>query len=79
MREEENKTLSEEYCIESTKLLQVIQDCINTFWFYIKTDEKKPFWKYKGILRSAHPPIEDPLDLKLLYDVVKSLHKVLII
>lgn len=80
MKGENKQMMKEEYCIGSTKLLQVIQKCVNAFWLYIKTDDQnKPFWKYKAIFTTTHPPVEDPRDLKLLYDVVKILHKVLLI
>lgn len=70
--------ISQEYYIRPTQLLEAIDNCIKAFWSYIKTDEKKSFWKYKGIWRT-HPPVEDPQDLQLLYDVVKDLDKVIII
>lgn len=77
--EEENKMMCEDYCISQTQLLEAIDHCIKAFWLYIKIDDqKKSFWKCKGIWR-VHPPVEDPQDLELLYNVVKDLHKVLII
>lgn len=71
--EKENKMLG---CIRPAQLLEAIDNCIKAFWLYIKTDdEKKPFWKYKGIWR-APPSVEDPQDLELLYNVLKDFHKV---
>ncbi|XP_047944028.1 uncharacterized protein LOC125190701 [Salvia hispanica] len=70
--EKENKMLG---CIRPAQLLEAIDNCIKAFWLYIKTDdEKKPFWKYKGIWR-APPSVEDPQDLELLYNVLKDFHK----
>ncbi|KAL1558999.1 hypothetical protein AAHA92_09391 [Salvia divinorum] len=72
LMEKENKMLGG---IRPTQLLEAIDNCIKAFWLYIKTDDgKKPFWKYKGIWR-APPPVEDPQDLELLYNVLKDLHK----
>ncbi|XP_057768704.1 uncharacterized protein LOC130988765 [Salvia miltiorrhiza] len=67
--------MSEDNCIRPTQLLEAIDKCIQAFWLYIKTDDrKKPFWKNEGIWRT-HPPVEDPQDLELLYNVLKDLHK----
>ncbi|KAH6755757.1 hypothetical protein C2S53_010019 [Perilla frutescens var. hirtella] len=73
--EEENKMMSQEYSTRPTQMLEAIDNCIKAFWLYIKTyDQNKSFWKYKGIWRT-HPPVEDPQDLVLLYQVMKNLHK----
>ncbi|XP_042067110.1 uncharacterized protein LOC121810399 [Salvia splendens] len=70
--EKENKMLG---CIRPAQLLEAIDNCTKAFWLYIKTDdEKKPFWKYKGIWR-APPSVEDPQYLELLYNVLKDFHK----
>ncbi|PIN16301.1 hypothetical protein CDL12_11047 [Handroanthus impetiginosus] len=60
--------------IKATQVLKAIEKCIEAFWSYLKIDNKKSFWKYKGIL-PIHPPVEDPRDLELLYNVTKAFHK----
>lgn len=72
--EEESKRMGGEG-IRATQLLEAIDNCIKAFWLYLKTDNQKSLWKYMGIWRT-HPPVEDPQDLELLYNVTKTLHKV---
>lgn len=58
-------------------VLRGIEECIEAFWLFVKTDEmtKKSWWK---ITTSpwALPPVEDPRDLELLTDLTKRLQKV---
>ncbi|XP_011085860.1 uncharacterized protein LOC105167737 [Sesamum indicum] len=60
--------------MRATEVLKAIEKCIQAFWSYIKTDNTKSVWKYRGIWRSP-PPVQDSQDLQLLYTVTKALHK----
>lgn len=75
--EDVNNGMGGEERIRASEVVKAIEKCMKAFWSYIQTDEKKCLWKYKGIWRS-HPPVEDPLDLELLHNVAKALHKVLL-
>ncbi|KAK6153005.1 hypothetical protein DH2020_012644 [Rehmannia glutinosa] len=70
---EENNSMGGEG-IRASQVLKAIEKCIKAFWLYVKTDKKKSLWGYKGIWRTD-PPVEDPQDLGLLYNVTKALHK----
>lgn len=61
--------------IRPNEVLKAIKKCIEAFWSYINTDNKKSLWKCSRI-RRTRPPVEDPIDLELLYDVTKALQKV---
>ncbi|KAL0381054.1 UNVERIFIED_CONTAM: hypothetical protein Sangu_0169700 [Sesamum angustifolium] len=74
MEEEGNNYSMGVELIRATEVLKAIEKCIQAFWSYIKTDNTKSVWKYKGIWRSR-PPLQDPQDLQLLYTVTKALHK----
>ncbi|EEF30535.1 conserved hypothetical protein [Ricinus communis] len=56
------------------EVLKSIERCIEAFWVFVRTDEKKPWWKLRSFLWTC-PPVEDPRDLKLLTDVTRQLQK----
>ncbi|KAG5522110.1 hypothetical protein RHGRI_034340 [Rhododendron griersonianum] len=57
-----------------TEVLQGIEKCIKAFWMYVKTDQKKPWWKMSKFMWT-YPPVEDPRDLELLANLTKTLRK----
>ncbi|XP_062106645.1 uncharacterized protein LOC133817987 [Humulus lupulus] len=63
---------------EGTNLIQVvkaIEDCIQAFSVFVKTDNiKKSWWKIKNS-PWTYPPVEDPRDLELLAELNKRLQK----
>ena len=74
MKEDKEKMKGKGTNIEG--LLKVIEECIQVFWLFVKTDNsKKPWWKVKTS-SWAYPPVEDPRDLELLADLTKRLQKV---
>ncbi|KAL7094741.1 hypothetical protein ACP275_11G123200 [Erythranthe tilingii] len=76
IEDENNGTGIEGEAVRASRVLILIaiEKCIEAFHLYIQTDEKKPHWKYKCTWRTQ-PPLEDPLDLKLLHNVSQTLHK----
>uniref|UniRef100_A0A803RC47 Ribosomal protein L34Ae n=1 Tax=Cannabis sativa TaxID=3483 RepID=A0A803RC47_CANSA len=57
------------------QVLKAIEDCIQAFSLFVKTDDiKKPWWKIKNS-PWAYPPVEDPRDLELLAQLNKRLQK----
>ena len=64
---------------EGTNLNQVlmaIEECIQAFSMFVKTDNsKKSWWKIRNSSWSC-PPVEDPRDLELLAELTKRLQKV---
>ncbi|KAL8545944.1 hypothetical protein ACS0TY_005893 [Phlomoides rotata] len=72
---EENKMMMEGEGVRASQVLEGINKCIEAFWLHIQSDENKSLsWVYKAIWRN-NPPVEDPLDLDLLYNVTRTLHK----
>ncbi|KAL8038607.1 hypothetical protein ABFX02_11G119200 [Erythranthe guttata] len=74
IEDENNGTGVEGEAVRASRVLIAIEKCIEAFHLYIQTDDKKPHWKYKGNWRTQ-PPLEDPLDLKLLHNVSQTMHK----
>ncbi|KAL9152454.1 hypothetical protein ABFS82_11G123900 [Erythranthe guttata] len=74
IEDENNGTGVEGEAVRASRVLIAIEKCIEAFHLYIQTDDKKPHWKYKCTWRTQ-PPLEDPLDLKLLHNVSQTLHK----
>ncbi|CAL5367791.1 unnamed protein product [Camellia sinensis] len=74
MEEGEDETKGE-VSMRATEVLKGIEKCIKTFWIFVKTDKKKPWWKImRGFLWTC-PPLEGPRDLELLSDLTKTLQK----
>lgn len=61
--------------MRAREVLKAIEKCIETFWVFVKTDNKKSWPKFRSLLW-AHPPVEDPRDLELLADLSRRLKKV---
>ena len=57
------------------EVLKVIEQCIEVFWVFLETDNRKPWWKFRSKL-GVNPPVEDPRSLYLLADITKRLQKV---
>lgn len=72
---EEEKEGMEGEAMRATEVLKAIEKCIKAFWLYVKTDEKKPWWKFKSLLWT-YPPLEDPRDLKLFSHLSNTLQQV---
>ncbi|GLT36184.1 hypothetical protein SLA2020_105780 [Shorea laevis] len=53
------------------EVLEAIEQCIQTFWLYIKIDKKSTWWKLKS--SRTYQPVEDPRDLGLLADLTRRL------
>lgn len=53
-------------------VLLAIKNCIEAFSAYIEKEKKKKSWKYKSGIQTTRPTVEDPLDLELLYSVMKA-------
>ncbi|GMP28849.1 hypothetical protein CsSME_00004216 [Camellia sinensis var. sinensis] len=74
MEEGEDETKGE-VSMRATEVLKGIEKCVKTFWIFVKTDRKKPWWKImRGFLWTC-PPLEDPRDMELLSDLTKTLQK----
>ncbi|GMY39836.1 hypothetical protein FCV25MIE_35080, partial [Fagus crenata] len=56
------------------EVLKVIEQCIEVFWVFLETDNRKPWWKFRSKL-GVNPPVEDPRSLHLLADITKRLQK----
>ncbi|CAI9109712.1 OLC1v1009586C1 [Oldenlandia corymbosa var. corymbosa] len=71
----ENDSITEEVMnVKATQVLKIIENCIKVFWVFLKSNTKKSTWKLNN--STTHPPIEDPRDLELLYDLRKTVRKV---
>ncbi|GMN42230.1 hypothetical protein TIFTF001_011451 [Ficus carica] len=72
---EENKEEMKGQGTNVKGVLRAIEECIEAFWLFVKTDEmsKKSWWKITSSW--ALPPVEDPRDLELLADLTKRLQK----
>ena len=57
------------------EVLKVIEQCIQAFWEFLETDNRKSWWKFSSSLW-INPPVEDPRSLHLLADLTKRLQKV---
>ncbi|KAL4653784.1 hypothetical protein ACB092_01G330900 [Castanea dentata] len=56
------------------EVLKVIEQCIQAFWEFLETDNRKSWWKFSCSL-GINPPVEDPRSLHLLADLTKRLQK----
>ena len=72
---EENKGEMKEERVDAKEVLKAIEECIQAYWMFVKTDSKKSWWKFSSSLWS-NPPVEDPRDLELLADLTNRLQKV---
>lgn len=57
------------------EVMKAIEKSIKTFWVFLKTENRRHSWKFKGLLL-AHSQVEDPMDLARLADLTKALQKV---
>ncbi|XP_050226793.1 uncharacterized protein LOC126676602 [Mercurialis annua] len=71
---EQKKEEIEAEAINVKEVLKAIERCIEAFWEFVKTDNKKSWWKFRSSLWSP-PPVEDPRDLHLLADLTRKLQK----
>ncbi|XP_038698989.1 uncharacterized protein LOC119996430 isoform X2 [Tripterygium wilfordii] len=55
-------------------VLNAIEKCIQAFWVFVKTDNKKSWWKLRTSLWTC-PIVEDPRDLALLAEITRILQK----
>ncbi|XP_065634625.1 uncharacterized protein LOC112024309 isoform X3 [Quercus suber] len=56
------------------EVLKVIEQCIQAFWEFLETDNRKSWSKFSRLL-GINPPVEDPRSLHLLADLTKRLQK----
>lgn len=71
----EDKGEIKEERINVKEVLKAIEECIQAYWMFVKTDSKKSWWKFCSSLWS-NPSVEDPRDLELLADLTNRLQKV---
>lgn len=71
---EDDRTKRE--AVTATEVLKGLENCIEAFWLYVKTDQKKLQWKMRNF-SWTYPPVEDPRDLELLANLTKTLRKVI--
>lgn len=62
-------------CTDVRDVLKAIDQCIDVFWLFVKTDNSKSRWKFRSPF-STYPLVEDPRDLPLLNELIKKLQKV---
>lgn len=73
MEEGEDDRTKREF-VTATEVLKGLENCIEAFWLYVKTDQKKLQWKMRNF-SWTYPPVEDPRDLELLANLTKTLRK----
>ncbi|XP_065862068.1 uncharacterized protein [Euphorbia lathyris] len=57
------------------EVVKAIERCIEAFWVFVNTDEKKKrWWKFRNSFWSC-PPVEDPRDLYLFAHLTTQLRK----
>ncbi|XP_073286875.1 uncharacterized protein [Primulina huaijiensis] len=79
VKKEENRRMVGEVMMKANEVLKVVEKCIQVFRLYVERDHKKEKKYVRRIFKEiswrTRPPVEDPRDLHLLYDLTNALRK----
>lgn len=72
--EEENEGLKGE-SMRARDVLAAIENSIRAFHIFIKTEDKKSWWKFRSSLWTYPQVVEDPINLQVVADLTKQLQQ----
>nr|GLL39209.1 uncharacterized protein LOC109151335 isoform X1 [Ipomoea trifida] len=61
--------------ITSDMLAEILEECIRTFWQFVKADKESSAGAVGKGQKRVHPEVRNAEDIRLLREVTKSLHK----
>nr|GMD58803.1 uncharacterized protein LOC109151335 isoform X1 [Ipomoea batatas] len=61
--------------ITSDMLVEILEECIRTFWQFVKADKESSAGAVGKGQKRVHPEVRNAEDIRLLREVTKSLHK----
>nr|GMD55404.1 uncharacterized protein LOC109151335 isoform X1 [Ipomoea batatas] len=61
--------------ITSDMLVEILEECIRTFWRFVKVDKESSAGAVGKGQKRVHPEVRNAEDIRLLREVTKSLHK----